>query len=182
MVKNYCEDRPDHIEMLKSVRDREFIKITYTEAIDILNKSGQKFSFPTDWGCELQSEHERFLTEKHFLAPTIVTDYPKKCKAFYMKQNPDGQTVRAMDILVPGVGEIVGGSQREDNLEKLQERLRELSMKEEDYWWYLELRKYGSVPHAGFGLGFERALMYVTGMSNVRDVIPFPRTPKSAEF
>ncbi len=182
LVKNYCEDRPDHLEILKSVRDRDFVKITYTDAIDILKKSNHKFNFPHEWGDELQSEHERYLTEQHFKSPVIVTDYPKKCKAFYMKLNADGKTVRAMDILVPGVGEIVGGSQREDNLERLQARLKELDMKEQDYWWYLELRKYGSVPHAGFGLGFERALMYITGMSNVRDVIPFPRTPKSVEF
>jgi asparaginyl-tRNA synthetase len=171
-----------HLDMLAHVRDTKFVKITYTEAIDILNKSGEKFEFATDWGKELQTEHERFLSEKHFNAPVIVTDYPSDCKAFYMKQNPDGKTVRAMDVLVPGVGEIIGGSQREEDYDKLVAKMDEDQMEKEGYWWYLDLRKYGSVPHAGFGLGFERAIMYITGMTNIRDVIPFPRNPKSCDF
>lgn len=171
-----------HLEMLKHVRDTPFIKITYTEAIDILNASGQKFEFPTTWGNELQTEHERYLTEKHYKAPVIVTDYPSDCKAFYMKQNEDGKTVRAMDVLVPGVGEIIGGSQREENYEKLVAKMDADEMEKDGYWWYLDLRKYGSVPHAGFGLGFERAIMYITGMTNIRDVIPFPRTTKNCDF
>ncbi len=170
------------IDSLTQVRDSEFIKITYTEAINILEQSNKKFDFTPKWGADLQTEHERFLTEEHFQGPVIVTDYPKEIKAFYMKQNDDGKTVRAMDVLVPGVGEIIGGSQREDSYDKLVARIKELGQKVEDYWWYLDLRKYGSVPHSGFGLGFERAVMYITGMSNVRDVIAFPRTPKNAEF
>ena len=170
------------IEKLEIVSKKDFIKITYTDAIDILSQSGQKFEFATDWGNELQTEHEKYLTEVHFKSPVIVTDYPKDCKAFYMKQNPDGKTVRAMDILVPGVGEIVGGSQREENLELLEQRMDELSMDKESLSWYLDLRRYGSVVHSGFGLGFERAVMYVTGMKNIRDVIPFPRSAGSAEF
>lgn len=176
----------DHQKTLEHVRDSKFKKITYTEAIDILAASGEKFEYKPEWGVELQTEHERFLAEKHFSVPVIVTDYPKSCKAFYMKQN-DGtdagkETVRAMDVLVPGVGELIGGSQREDSLEKLESRIAEMGMDKEVLWWYLDLRKYGSVPHAGFGLGFERAVMYVTGMKNIRDVIAFPRTPKSADF
>ncbi len=171
-----------HIERLKLVRDSEFKRITYTEAVEILSKSNKKFEFPTHWGAELQTEHERYLTEVHFKAPVIVTDYPKGFKAFYMKLNDDQKTVRAMDVLVPGVGEIIGGSQREEDFEKLSKRIKELGMKEEDYSWYLDLRRFGSVPHSGFGLGFERAMMYISGMSNIRDVIPFPRTPKNAEF
>ncbi|OUR95319.1 asparagine--tRNA ligase [Halobacteriovorax marinus] len=177
-----AEVEEGHLEMLKHVRDTPFIKITYTEAIDILNASGQKFQFPTVWGNELQTEHERYLTEKHYKAPVIVTDYPSDCKAFYMKQNEDGKTVRAMDVLVPGVGEIIGGSQREENYEKLVAKMDADNMDKDGYWWYLDLRKYGSVPHAGFGLGFERAIMYITGMSNIRDVIPFPRTVKNCDF
>jgi len=172
----------DHIKTLEHVRDSEFIKITYTEAIKILAAADKKFEFPTNWGDELQTEHERFLAEEHFKGPVIVTDYPKNFKAFYMKQNDDGKTVRAMDVLVPGVGEIIGGSQREENLEKLRSLMREKDMSETDYWWYLDLRKYGSVPHSGFGLGFERAIMYITGMSNIRDCIAFPRTPKKLDF
>ena len=171
-----------HLDMLAHVRDTKFVKITYTEAIDILNKSGEKFEFSTEWGHELHTEHERFLAEKHFNAPVIVTDYPSDCKAFYMKQNPDGKTVRAMDVLVPGVGEIIGGSQREEDYDKLVAKMDEDGMDKEGYWWYLDLRKYGSVPHAGFGLGFERAIMYISGMTNIRDVIPFPRNPKSCDF
>lgn len=180
------EGGEDHQKVLEHVRDSEFKKITYTEAIDILSKSGEKFEYKPEWGVELQTEHERFLAEKHFSVPVIVTDYPRDCKAFYMKQNEGEEsgreTVRAMDVLVPGVGEIIGGSQREDSLEKLKTRIKDLDMDEEVLWWYLDLRKYGSVPHAGFGLGFERAVMYVTGMKNIRDVIAFPRTPKSADF
>ncbi len=175
----------DHMEVLKHVRDSKFVRITYTEAMEILSKvdpAVRKFEYPTQWGCELQTEHERFLAEEHFKLPVIVTDYPKEFKAFYMKQNTDGKTVRAMDILVPGIGEIIGGSQREDNLEKLTKRMDELHMQKEPLWWYLDLRRFGSVPHAGFGLGFERALMYITGVNNIRDVIPFPRTPKNCDF
>jgi len=172
----------DHMETLLHVRDSEFIKITYTEAIEILQKCDKKFEYPTNWGDELQTEHERYLAEKHFKLPVIVTDYPKDFKAFYMKQNDDGKTVRAMDVLVPGVGEIIGGSQREEDLDKLVARMDHDGMDKEGYWWYLELRKFGTVPHAGFGLGFERAVMYITGMKNIRDVIPFPRTPKSCDF
>ncbi len=182
LAKQYQEDGDDHIERLKDVRDGEFLKITYTEAIDILNKSGQKFEFPTQWGNELQTEHERYLTEKHFKTALIVTDYPKDCKAFYMKVNDDGKTVRAMDVLVPRVGEIIGGSQREEDLDKLTKRMKELNLEESLYNWYLDLRRFGSVPHSGFGLGFERAIMYITGMSNIRDVIPFYRTPNHIEF
>ena len=171
-----------HIEMLQNVVESNFVKLTYTDAIKILDSSGAKFDFPTNWGEELQTEHERYLTEVHFKKPVIVTDYPKSCKAFYMKQNEDGKTVRAMDVLVPGVGEIIGGSQREHRLDNLKKRMEELSMKENQLWWYLDLRKYGTAPHAGFGLGFERAVMYISGMKNIKDVIPFPRTPNSAEF
>ena len=175
----------DHLDILKHVRDSEFKRITYTEAMEILSKvdpSVKKFEYPTTWGSELQTEHERFLAEEYFKMPVIVTDYPKQFKAFYMKQNLDGKTVRAMDILVPGIGEIIGGSQREDDLTKLTKRMEEMNMNQEPLWWYLDLRRFGSVPHAGFGLGFERALMYITGMNNIRDVIPFPRTPKNCDF
>lgn len=175
----------NHLEVLKHVRDSKFTRITYTEAIEILSKidpSVKKFEYPTTWGNELQTEHERFLAEEHFKMPVIVTDYPKEFKAFYMKLNTDGKTVRAMDILVPGIGEIIGGSQREDNLERLEKRMDEMNMDKDPLWWYLDLRRFGSVPHAGFGLGFERALMYITGVNNIRDVIPFPRTPKNCDF
>lgn len=178
-----CEK--NHMDILKHVRDSKFMRITYTEAMEILGKvdpAVKKFEYPTNWGDELQTEHERYLAEVHFKMPVIVTDYPKQFKAFYMKQNPDGKTVRAMDILVPGVGEIIGGSQREDSLEKLEKRMDEMGMHKDPLWWYLDLRRFGSVPHAGFGLGFERALMYITGMNNIRDVIPFPRTPKNCDF
>lgn len=170
------------IERLEKVASSEFKKITYTEAIEILQKSGQKFEYKADWGADLQTEHERYLTDKHFNGPVIVTDYPKDIKAFYMKQNDDGKTVRAMDILVPGVGEITGGSQREENLEKLQKRMEEMNLAPDIYDWYLDLRRFGTVPHSGFGLGFERAVMYITGMQNIRDVIPFYRTPKNIAF
>lgn len=170
------------LDRLDLIVNSEFGRITYTEAIDILQKSGQQFEYPVEWGCDLQTEHERYLSEKVFKKPVFVTDYPKDIKAFYMRQNDDGKTVAAMDLLVPGVGEIIGGSQREERLDVLERRMDELGMKKEDYWWYLELRKYGGTKHAGYGLGFERAIMYMTGMSNIRDVIPFPRTVRSAEF
>jgi asparaginyl-tRNA synthetase len=150
--------------------------------MDILTKSGKKWEFPVGWGRDLQAEHERYLVEEHFKRPVILTDYPKDIKAFYMKQNDDGKTVRAMDVLFPGIGEIIGGSQREEDYAKLLNRINELKLKEKDFWWYLETRKYGSAPHSGFGLGFERLILFVTGMSNIRDVIPFPRTPRNAEF
>lgn len=173
--------KTDSLSKIKNVLDSKFEKITYTDAIEILSKvSG--FEYPVKWGLDLQTEHERFLAEKHFKGPVIVTDYPKDIKAFYMKMNEDQKTVRAMDILVPGVGEIIGGSQREDDYEKLISRMQEMKMDLEPYWWYLELRKYGSVPHSGFGLGFERILMYITGMTNIRDVIPFARYPGYLEF
>ena len=170
------------LDRLNLIVNSEFGRITYTEAIDILQKSGQQFEFPVEWGCDLQTEHERYLSEKVFKKPVFVTDYPKDIKAFYMRLNDDGKTVAAMDLLVPGVGEIIGGSQREERLDVLEMRMDELGMKKEDYWWYLELRKYGGTKHAGYGLGFERAIMYMTGMRNIRDVIPFPRTVRSAEF
>ncbi len=175
-------DSEDHIDELCQVRDNTFKKITYSEAISILEESGQNFEFKTEWGSELQTEHERYLTDTYFKSPVAVTDYPKSCKAFYMKQNDDNKTVRAMDMLVPGVGEIIGGSQREDSLEKLESRINELGMDSEALWWYRDLRRFGTVPHAGFGLGFERVLMYISKMKNIRDVIPFPRTPQNAEF
>jgi asparaginyl-tRNA synthetase len=170
------------IDRLKSVADNPFERLTYTSAIEILKNSGQKFEFPVDWGTDLQSEHERFLVEKHFKKPVILSNYPKHIKAFYMKQNEDGKTVRAMDVLFPGIGEIVGGSQREENYDKLLNRVREMGIPENEIWWYLETRKFGTAPHSGFGLGFERLILFVTGMTNIRDVIPFPRTPKNAEF
>ncbi|SCH41649.1 MULTISPECIES: asparagine--tRNA ligase [unclassified Romboutsia] len=169
-------------ERLNNVLNSPFKRITYTEAVEILTKSGVEFEYPVTWGDDLQTEHERYITEQVFNAPVFVTDYPKDIKAFYMRMNEDGKTVRAMDLLVPGVGEIVGGSQREEREDVLLERIKELGLKEEDYWWYLELRKYGTATHSGFGLGFERMIMYLTGMSNIRDVIPFPRTPRNAEF
>jgi len=169
-------------DKLNNVLNNEFARVTYTEAIDILKKSGKKFEFPVDWGMDMQSEHERYLAEEHFKKPVFVTDYPKEIKAFYMKLNPDNKTVRAMDLLAPGIGEIIGGSQREDNLELLEKRMSEIGLHKEDYGFYLDLRRYGSFPHSGFGLGFERMMMYITGMSNIRDVIPFPRTPKNALF
>ncbi len=170
------------IERLKSVVSVDFIRLSYTEAVDILKASGQKFEFKVDWGVDLQSEHERYLVEKHFQKPVILTDYPKDIKAFYMKQNDDGKTVRAMDVLFPRIGEIIGGSQREERLDVLKKRIAEMNIPEKDMWWYLDTRKFGTAPHAGFGLGFERLLLFVTGMANIRDVIPFPRTPMNAEF
>jgi len=167
---------------LDNVVNSDFAHITYTEAIDILQKSGQNFQYPVSWGSDLQTEHERYITEQVFKKPVFVTDYPKDIKAFYMRLNDDNKTVAAMDLLVPGVGEIIGGSQREERLDYLERRMDELGLKKEEYWWYLDLRKYGGTKHAGFGLGFERAIMYITGMTNIRDVIPFPRTPKSADF
>jgi asparaginyl-tRNA synthetase len=170
------------IERLKFVVENDFVRIVYTEAIEILKKADQKFEFPVDWGLDLQSEHERYLVEKHFKRPVILTDYPKSIKAFYMKQNDDGKTVRAMDVLFPKIGEIIGGSQREEDYDKLYQRMKELEIPEKDLWWYLETRKFGTAPHSGFGLGFERLMLFISGMSNIRDVIPFPRTPKNAEF
>lgn len=170
------------IDKLENVAKSPFTKITYTEAIDILTNCKKKFEYKVEWGVDLQTEHERFLTDEHFKGPVIVTDYPKEIKAFYMKQNPDAKTVRAMDILVPGIGEIIGGSQREDQIDLLTQRMDELGLEKELYDWYLDLRRFGTVPHSGFGLGFERAIMYITGMTNIRDVIPFHRTPKSIEF
>ncbi len=170
------------IERLQKIIDSDFLRITYTEAIEILEKSGQKFEFPITWGCDMQSEHERFLCEQHFKQPIIVRDYPAEIKSFYMRNNDDGKTVAAMDVLVPGVGEIIGGSQREDRLDVLETKMMQNELDKQDYWWYLELRKYGSVPHAGFGAGFERLIQFVTGMENIRDVIPFPRYPGHADF
>ena len=170
------------IERLESVIKTDFVRLTYTEGIRILEESGEKFEYPVSWGVDLQSEHERYLVEKHFKKPVIMTDYPKDIKAFYMKQNDDGKTVRGMDVLFPKIGEIIGGSERESSLEKLEARISELGMSRENLEWYIDTRRFGSAPHSGFGLGFERLLLFVTGMSNIRDVIPFPRTPKSAEF
>ncbi len=175
------------IEKLKFVIDQPFERITYTEAINILMNSKpnkkKKFQFVIEgWGADLQSEHERYLVEKHFKKPVILTDYPSSIKAFYMKQNDDGKTVRAMDILFPQIGEIVGGSQREEEYDKLYNKIKEMDIPEESMWWYLETRKFGTVPHAGFGLGFERLMLFLTGMGNIRDVIPFPRTPMNLEF
>ena len=172
-------------DRLNFVVNNDFKRLTYTEGIEILKKAvadGYKFEFPVDWGTDLQSEHERYLVEQHFRKPVILTDYPKEIKSFYMKQNDDGKTVRAMDVLFPKIGEIIGGSQREEDLEKLSRRAEEMGVPTKDIWWYLETRKFGTAPHAGFGLGFERLLLFVTGMANIRDVIPFPRTPNNAEF
>ncbi|MBX9694935.1 MAG: asparagine--tRNA ligase [Cyanobacteria bacterium] len=170
------------IETLKHIVDSDFVRLSYTEAVDILKKSGESFEFPVEWGIDLQSEHERYLTEKKFKKPVIVFDYPKDIKAFYMRLNEDGKTVRAMDVLVPKVGEIIGGSQREERLDVLEKRMVECGLHPEEYWWYLDLRRFGTVPHAGFGLGLERTVQFATGMANIRDVIPFPRTPKSADY
>jgi asparaginyl-tRNA synthetase len=169
------------LNRLNMVKDSTFKRITYTEGVDILKSSNKKFEFKPDWGLDLQKEHENYLVE-HFKSPVIITDYPRGIKAFYMKQNEDGKTVRAMDVLFPYVGEIIGGSQREENHEKLLARIREMGLPEKEMWWYLELRKFGTAPHSGFGLGLERLILFVTGMTNIRDVIPFPRTPKNAEF
>lgn len=170
------------IERLKSVLGIEFVRLTYTEGIKILEESGQQFEYPVKWGVDLQSEHERYLVEKHFKKPVILTDYPKEIKAFYMKQNEDGKTVRGTDVLFPKIGEIIGGSERESSLEKLEKRIDELGMSRKNLEWYIDTRRFGTVPHSGFGLGFERLLLFVTGMSNIRDVIPFPRTPRNADF
>ncbi|MDD7391688.1 MAG: asparagine--tRNA ligase [Fusobacterium gastrosuis] len=169
-------------EKLNNVLESDFGRVTYTEAIDILEKSGRKFEFPVKWGIDLQSEHERYLAEEYFKKPVFVTDYPKDIKAFYMKLNEDGKTVRAMDLLAPGIGEIIGGSQREDNYDLLVKRMNDLGLDKEAYSFYLDLRRFGSFPHSGYGLGFERMMMYITGMQNIRDVIPFPRTPNNAQF
>ena len=170
------------VERLSHVASSDFARVSYTEAVELLKNSGHKFEYPVDWGCDLQTEHERFLTEEVFRKPVFVTDYPKEIKAFYMRLNDDGKTVAAADCLVPGIGEIIGGSQREERLDLLEGRIRELGMDPEDYWWYLDLRRYGGTKHAGFGLGFERMVMYLTGVSNIRDVLPHPRTVGSADF
>ena len=194
-IINYClENAPEEMEFfnnfvdkgllerLHNVVDNDFAHVTYTEAIEILKKNADKFDYPVEWGCDLQTEHEKYLTEEVYKRPVMVTDYPKEIKAFYMKLNPDGKTVAAMDVLVPGIGEIIGGSQREEDYDVLVNRMNELGLSPEDYSWYLDLRKYGTNKHAGFGLGFERAVMYITGMQNIRDVLPFPRTVGTAEF
>ena len=170
------------LERLHNIVNSDFVRITYTKAVELLLESGQKFEYPVEWGIDLQTEHERYITEQIFKAPVFVTDYPKDIKAFYMRLNEDGKTVRAMDLLVPGVGEIIGGSQREEREDVLLERIEEFGLNKEDYWWYLELRKFGTATHSGFGLGFERMIMYLTGVANIRDVIPFPRTPRNCEF
>ena len=167
---------------LDNVVNSEFGRISYTDAVKELEKVNDRFEFPVHFGTDLQTEHERYLSETIFGKPVFVTDYPKEIKAFYMKENPDGRTVAACDLLVPGIGEIIGGSQREDDFDKLNKRLKELGLSEEDYWWYMDLRRYGSCEHSGFGLGFERMMMYLTGMQNIRDVLPFPRTPNNCEF
>ena len=170
------------LERLHNIVNSDFGRISYTDAVEILKEHNAEFEFPVDWGTDLQTEHERYLSEKIFKKPVFVTNYPTEIKAFYMKQNSDGKTVAAADLLAPGIGEIIGGSQREDDLTILEEKIKKFGLNEKDYWWYLDLRRYGSVPHAGFGLGFERLIMYVTGMGNIRDVIPFARTPKNCEF
>jgi asparaginyl-tRNA synthetase len=188
---DHCQDDIDFLnkmvdkgllDRLRFILEHPFERRSYSEAIDILKQSGKKFEFPVEWGLDLQAEHERYLVEQHFKRPVILSDYPREIKAFYMKQNDDGKTVRAMDVLFPQIGEIIGGSQREEELDKLLNRMREMNIPEKELWWYLETRKFGTVEHSGFGLGFERLIMFITGMSNIRDVIPFPRTPKSAEF
>ena len=170
------------LDRLNHVMTSEFAHVTYTEAIEILEKVNDKFEYKVFWGCDLQTEHERYLTEQVYKRPVFVTDYPKEIKAFYMKQNEDGKTVRAMDVLFPKIGEIIGGSEREADYDKLYNRIQELNIPMKDMWWYLDTRRFGTVPHSGFGLGFERLLLFVTGMANIRDVIPFPRTPNNAEF
>jgi asparaginyl-tRNA synthetase len=180
----FFNDRIDKtiLETVRHIIDSEFVRVSYTEAVEILNTSGRTFEFPTAWGNDLQAEHERYLTEEHFRQPVILYDYPRTIKPFYMRVNDDGRTVRAMDVLVPKVGEIIGGSQREERLDVLEARMKEQGLEPEGYWWYLDLRRYGTIPHAGFGLGLERVIQFVTGMANIRDVIPFPRTPGSADF
>jgi asparaginyl-tRNA synthetase len=170
------------IDRLTGIVNADFARVTYTEAVEMLQKSGKDFQFPVTWGTDLQTEHERYLCEEVFQKPVFVTDYPKEIKAFYMRLNDDGKTVAACDLLAPGVGEIIGGSQREERYDVLKGRMDEMGLNQEDYWWYMDLRRYGGVEHAGYGLGFERMIMYVTGMSNIRDVTPFPRTPRTAEF
>jgi asparaginyl-tRNA synthetase len=170
------------VDTLRHVVESRFVRLAYTEAVEILKASGRQFEFPVDWGSDLQAEHERFLTEEHFKSPVVLYDYPRSIKPFYMRVNDDGRTVRAMDVLVPKVGEIIGGSQREERLDMIESRMKEQGLEPESYWWYLDLRRFGTVPHAGFGLGVERVLLFITGMTNIRDVIPFPRTPGSAEF
>lgn len=170
------------VSRLNFVVENDFVRLTYTEGVKILEDSGQKFEFPVYWGADLQSEHERYLVEKHFKRPVILTDYPREIKSFYMKQNDDGKTVRAMDVLFPKIGEIIGGSEREADYDKLMQRIEETGMHTEPIWWYLETRKFGTAPHSGFGLGFERLMLFITGMANIRDVIPFPRTPNNADF
>ncbi|MGV3025212.1 asparagine--tRNA ligase [Clostridium thermobutyricum] len=170
------------VERLNHVVNSDFARVTYTDAVEILKSCGRTFEYPVEWGIDLQTEHERYLTEEHFKKPVFVTDYPKDIKAFYMRMNDDNKTVAAMDLLVPGIGEIIGGSQREERLDLLKKRMAELNLNEEDYWWYLELRKYGETKHSGYGLGFERLIMYITGMTNIRDVIPFPRTTGQSDF
>ena len=170
------------LDRLKNALENDFARFTYTEAIEILEKSGKSFEFPIKWGLDLQSEHERYLTEEHCKKPVFLTDYPEKIKAFYMRANDDGKTVRALDLLVPTIGELLGGSQREERLDVLEKKILDFGLKPDDYWWYLQLRKYGTVPHAGFGLGFERLIRFATGMENIRDVIPFPRYPGHADF
>jgi len=179
LCKMYDKELKDRLNFTISNR---YERISYTEAIDVLNRSGEKFEFPVSWGVDLQTEHERYLVEKHYKKPVIVTGYPKDIKAFYMKMNEDGKTVRAMDVLFPKIGEIIGGSQREEDADKLERRIKELALPERDLWWYMETRKFGTAPHSGFGLGFERLLLFITGMANIRDVIPFPRIPKNANF
>ncbi len=194
LIRYILDDCIDDLEFLQKMYDKhllerlnfilkdEFKRITYTEAIKILEASGQDFEFPVSWGVDLQSEHERYLVEKHFNKPVILSDYPKEIKAFYMKLNEEGETVRALDVLFPKIGEIIGGSQREEDYDKLLQRIKEMNIKPDDVWWYLDTRKFGTAPHSGFGLGFERLMLFVTGMGNIRDVIPFPRTPMNAEF
>ena len=194
VIKTVLEKGPQEMEFfgkfvdkellprLQHVKDSDFVRVSYTEAVKLLQESGAKFDYPVSWGCDLQTEHERYLTEQLFKKPVFVTDYPKEIKAFYMRQNDDGKTVAAADCLVPGIGEIIGGSQREERLELLETRMKELGLNPEDYWWYLDLRRYGSTHHAGYGLGFERLVMYLTGMSNIRDVLPHPRTVGNADF
>lgn len=179
LAKMYDEELTDRLNF---VVENDFVRLTYTEGVKILEESGQKFEFPVYWGADLQSEHERYLVEKHFKRPVILTDYPREIKSFYMKQNDDGKTVRAMDVLFPKIGEIIGGSERESDYDKLMKRIEETGMNTEPIWWYLETRKFGTAPHSGFGLGFERLMLFITGMGNIRDVIPFPRTPNNADF
>ena len=170
------------LDTARNIIDHEFIRLPYTEAIEVLLQSDHQFEYPVKWGIDLQSEHERYLTEQKFKQPIILYDYPRMIKPFYMRCNEDGKTVRAMDVLVPRVGEIIGGSQREERLDILEQRMAECHLNPQDYWWYVDLRRYGSVPHSGFGLGLERTMLLLTGMANIRDVIPFPRTPKNADF